>query len=86
MLLSTQYRMHPAISDLPSDLFYAGRISDGVRVSDRPIPAGFNWPRADWPIALVPVSGLEQNEVPPPCSSPRSIYIMYTPTRVECTH
>ncbi|ORY92029.1 hypothetical protein BCR43DRAFT_479100 [Syncephalastrum racemosum] len=28
-LLSIQYRMHPTISELPSNLFYQGRLSDG---------------------------------------------------------
>jgi superfamily I DNA and/or RNA helicase len=30
-----QYRMHPAISQFPSDCFYAGAIADGVTAADR---------------------------------------------------
>jgi len=47
--------MHPAISQFPSDLFYAGRIADGIEGSARSVPAGFAWPRPDWPVAFIPV-------------------------------
>ena len=33
--LSTQYRMHPAIGDLISLLFYNGKVQNGVKVSER---------------------------------------------------
>jgi len=53
-LLSTQYRMHPAIAAFPSACFYEGQISDGVRATDRaPVP-GFAWPRRDFPLCFVP--------------------------------
>jgi hypothetical protein len=55
LLLDTQYRMHPAISQFPADFFYGGRICDGIEASDRPAPAGFRWPRSDWPVAFVPM-------------------------------
>jgi hypothetical protein len=35
-----QYRMHPAISQFPSDLFYGGRIMDGIDATKRPPPPG----------------------------------------------
>ena len=54
-MLDTQYRMHPAIAQLPSDLVYAGRLKSGVEPAARPPPAGFDWPRREWPVALVPV-------------------------------
>ena len=54
-MLDTQYRMHPAIAQLPSDLVYAGRLMSGVEPAARPPPAGFDWPRREWPVALVPV-------------------------------
>ncbi len=34
-LLDTQYRMHPDIGDLISDLFYNGKLKNGVEGSDR---------------------------------------------------
>ena len=61
-MLSTQYRMHPAISAYPSDLFYAGCLADGVAAAERPSPGGFAWPRPGWPVALLPVRGAEQSD------------------------
>lgn len=52
-LLDTQYRMHPAISEFPSDCFYGGNIADGITSADRLAPGGFEWPRRDWPVAFV---------------------------------
>ena len=47
----------------PSDLFYAGRLLDGITGAARPAPAGFAWPRPDWPVAFVPVPhGREETE------------------------
>jgi len=59
-LLDTQYRMHPAISQLPSDLFYAGRIQDGITQEDRQAPEGFAWPRPEYPVAMLPVNHGEE--------------------------
>merc|ERR1740130_85768 len=59
-LLNIQYRMHPAISMFPTDLFYSGMVSDGVTAVSRPAPSGFMWPRADFPVAFIPVEGHEQ--------------------------
>ena len=47
----------PPPRQFPSDLFYAGRLLDGVAGASRPAPAGFPWPRPDWPVAFVPVPG-----------------------------
>ena len=55
LLLDTQYRMHPAIAQLPADLFYAGKISSGVSAEQRPPAPGFQWPQPSWPVALLPV-------------------------------
>ena len=63
LLLDCQYRMHPAIAMLPCDLVYGGRLQTGVDGADRPAPPGFDWPRRDWPVALVPVlHGQESTE------------------------
>ena len=40
LLLDMQYRMHPLIADLPSQLFYAGRLMSGVSAAERPLPTG----------------------------------------------
>ena len=58
-LLTTQYRMHPAISEFPNGAFYDGLLVDGVDSSQRPTPAGMLWPDWDSPIAFVPVEGGE---------------------------
>ena len=57
LLLDTQYRMHPGIAQLPSDLIYGGRLRSGVSAADRPAAAGFDWPVPQLPVALVPVYG-----------------------------
>ncbi|MEC9120000.1 MAG: AAA domain-containing protein [Candidatus Thermoplasmatota archaeon] len=59
MLLDTQYRMHPAISDFPNRTFYQGRLVDGITAAERPNPAGLLW--NDWgvPMAFLPVNGDE---------------------------
>jgi len=44
LLLDTQYRMHPALSEFPSDRFYGGRIRDGVSGKNRPPPTEVLWP------------------------------------------
>ena len=36
VMLRTQYRCHPRISAVPNDLFYSGRLRDGVTAADRP--------------------------------------------------
>ena len=33
--LTTQYRMHPALSKFPSQEFYSNKLKDGVESSDR---------------------------------------------------
>ncbi|MCH2645493.1 MAG: AAA domain-containing protein [Candidatus Thalassarchaeum sp.] len=59
MLLDTQYRMHPAISDFPNRTFYEGRLVDGITAADRPNPAGLLWNDWEVPMAFLPVNGDE---------------------------
>lgn len=54
-MLDTQYRMHPAIAMFPSDLFYGGKLLNGVSPPERRPLAGFPWPREEFPVAFVPV-------------------------------
>ena len=59
MLLDTQYRMHPAISDFPNRTFYEGRLVDGITAAERPNPAGLLWNDWEVPMAFLPVNGDE---------------------------
>ena len=58
-LLTKQYRMHPGISEFPNEMFYDGKLEDGVTGSDRKAPAGILWPDWERPIAFLPVEGGE---------------------------
>lgn len=62
VVLDTQYRMHPAISEFASDCFYAGKIVDGITADDRPAPPGLNWPRPDFPVMFLPSVGAEESD------------------------
>mmetsp|Transcript_15166 Transcript_15166/g.23097 ORF Transcript_15166/g.23097 Transcript_15166/m.23097 type:complete len:903 (-) Transcript_15166:1473-4181(-) len=61
-MLDTQYRMHPGIAMFPSDLFYGGKLLNGVSAPERRPLAGFPWPREEFPIAYVPVQGNEVDD------------------------
>ncbi len=58
-ILTTQYRMHPAISEFPNTQFYDGVLEDGVEASDRETPGGILWPDWDVPLLFLPVDGDE---------------------------
>ena len=58
-MLTIQYRMFPSITRLPNDLFYNGKLINGVK-EGRP-PAGFDWPRGQASVFLN-VEGQEQLE------------------------
>ncbi len=58
-LLTTQYRMHPSISEFPNTHFYQGLLEDGVSPDQRPAPMGMLWPDWEAPMAFVPVDGDE---------------------------
>jgi regulator of nonsense transcripts 1 len=59
LLLTKQYRMHPAISKFPNQQFYSNKLIDGVSAENRPAPAGLLWPDWDNPVAFIPVDGGE---------------------------
>ena len=59
LLLNTQYRMHPSISEFPNSQFYGGMLEDGVKESEREAPPGMLWPNWDSPLAFLPVDGDE---------------------------
>ncbi len=46
--LTVQYRMHPCLSAFPSDMFYEGKLQNGVAAAARTLPAvAFPWPMPD---------------------------------------
>ena len=62
-MLDTQYRMHPAIATFPSDLFYGGKLLNGVSPPERRPLAGFPWPREEFPVAFLPINeGIEVDD------------------------
>jgi len=62
-MLDTQYRMHPSISMFPSDLFYGGKLNNGVSPPERRPLQGFPWPREEFPVAFIPVvDGVELDD------------------------
>ncbi|KAG7371098.1 superfamily I DNA/RNA helicase [Nitzschia inconspicua] len=61
-MLDTQYRMHPCIAMFPSDLFYGGKLNNGVTAPERRPLAGFPWPREEFPVAFVPTKGIELDD------------------------
>jgi superfamily I DNA and/or RNA helicase len=62
-LLTTQYRSHPLIMSISSDLFYEGRLENGVSPVDRPPLPGFPWKKCEnhkvLPVAFVPCTSYE---------------------------
>ncbi len=65
LMLTTQYRMHPSISDFPNKRFYDGKLEDGVDKSDRAAPAGML--EASWVVkilmGLIEEGGLEFQDI-----------------------
>lgn len=54
--------MHPCIAMFPSDLFYGGKLLNGVTAPERRPLAGFPWPREEFPVAYIPVKGVEMDD------------------------
>ena len=61
-MLDTQYRMNPCIAQFPSDLFYGGMLKNGVSAPERRPLQGFPWPREEFPVAFLPVKGVEMDD------------------------
>ncbi|CAJ0561710.1 unnamed protein product, partial [Mesorhabditis spiculigera] len=49
--LQVQYRMHPALSAFPSNIFYEGKLQNGVTEEDRKLK-GIKW---EWPVQNKPL-------------------------------
>ena len=66
--LQVQYRMHPALSEFPSNMFYEGSLQNGVTEADRqllnlPGFAGkedFPWPVPNKPMFFYSITGMEE--------------------------
>ncbi|RLV95252.1 ATP-dependent helicase NAM7 [Spathaspora sp. JA1] len=59
--LEVQYRMHPCLSDFPSNMFYEGSLQNGVTSDDRLIEdATFPWPMIDTPLMFWANYGREE--------------------------
>ena len=60
--LQVQYRMHPCLSEFPSNTFYEGDLQNGVTASER-MPAGaedFPWPNRSRPMFFYTSLGAEE--------------------------
>lgn len=60
--LQVQYRMHPCLSEFPSNTFYEGALQNGAGAGDRRPPAGleFPWPNPDKPMMFWSQLGAEE--------------------------
>lgn len=59
--LLTQYRMHPALSEFPSNYFYEGSLLNGTNTKDRvPYRAAFPWPQPSIPMFFYNSQGDEE--------------------------
>lgn len=63
-ILQVQYRMHPALSEFPSNSFYEGTLQNGVTTNER-IQHGINfpWPQPDKPMLFYVQLGQEEISV-----------------------
>ena len=60
--LAVQYRMHPSMSEFPSNMFYEGMLQNGITAQDRlRKEVDFPWPVIDAPIMFY--SNLGQEEI-----------------------
>mmetsp|Transcript_33782 Transcript_33782/g.93340 ORF Transcript_33782/g.93340 Transcript_33782/m.93340 type:complete len:1076 (-) Transcript_33782:467-3694(-) len=59
--LEVQYRMHPCLSEFPSQSFYDGSLQNGVTLNER-LYAGieFPWPKPDMPMYFYNSTGVEE--------------------------
>ena len=59
--LEVQYRMHPCLSEFPSNMFYEGSLQNGVTSDDRLIEdSTFPWPVIDTPMMFWANYGREE--------------------------
>ncbi|RHY34500.1 hypothetical protein DYB32_000902 [Aphanomyces invadans] len=59
--LRVQYRMHPCLSEFPSNMFYEGELQNGVSTSDRILKhVAFPWPNPQKPTFFYICLGTEE--------------------------
>ncbi|GAX13849.1 regulator of nonsense transcripts 1 [Fistulifera solaris] len=66
--LQVQYRMHPALSEFPSNMFYEGSLQNGVTEADRQLltmpsfsgKEDFPWPVPEKPMFFYCINGMEE--------------------------
>lgn len=59
--LEVQYRMHPVMSEFPSNMFYDGMLQNGVTAADRQRQmVDFPWPQAEAPVMFFGNYGQEE--------------------------
>lgn len=59
--LEYQYRMHPALSEWPSNMFYEGSLQNGVLETARSTAhLNLPWPREDRPMFFLNCNGMEE--------------------------
>ena len=63
-MVQVQYRMHPALSEFPSNSFYEGTLQNGVTMTERIQPGlNFPWPQPDKPMLFYVQLGQEEISV-----------------------
>lgn len=59
--LQVQYRMHPCLSEFPSNMFYEGALQNGITQGDRARrDVDFPWPNPDAPMFFLASVGTEE--------------------------
>eukprot|EP00397_Hematodinium_sp_SG-2012_P000957 GEMP01000958.1.p1 GENE.GEMP01000958.1~~GEMP01000958.1.p1 ORF type:complete len:998 (+),score=225.65 GEMP01000958.1:73-3066(+) len=59
--LEVQYRMHPCLSEFPSQSFYDGSLQNGVTLNERQYAGiDFPWPKKDMPMFFYNSTGAEE--------------------------
>jgi len=59
--LQVQYRMHPCLSEFPSNTFYEGSLQNGVSAAERCLPElDFPWPNPSKPMMFYSCTGTEE--------------------------
>lgn len=58
--LEVQYRMHPELSQFPSNFFYEGSLQNGVCAEERKLKVDFPWPSPDTPMFFLVTQGQEE--------------------------